>query len=183
MNCAVYQTPLTPCPNLGLKSAPTYVTCSRIAGVVCGEMLARLESSTYPIKDRNNNPIVGFDCEWRTPTSENKADAIQISVAGMPVHVFAPTVGKWKQIPPLMTSLLELKDVIKVGNRIHNDVRAMSYWRVTVPKESTLELGHMSYDRSVSRTRNPSLAGLCRSLLSRTIPKEVTKACAECCWH
>ena len=144
-------------------------------------LICEVASDDYTARDTHGAPLLGFDCEWRI--MHHRADVIQLAT---PHQTCVFQVANLDSLPDVLIALLESKEVRKTGNCIHNDIRQVKRWGVTVPPvgddaESTLELGHLAKQRGVVPQKRTSLAFLCKTLLGFELPKEQTVRVSE--WH
>ena len=147
---------------VSLPVAPVSTKSTEIVNASVGIISQYL--STLP-KERR---AIGVDCEWKV--GAKKAHVLTIALQDERTFVFQ--IANLSRFPPALKKLLEEESIIKVGNRIHNDVAKLKAWKVRL--HPTAELGHLAKARSISPTKNPSLGFLVNALFGCNLPKDGT---------
>ena len=126
---------------VALPTRPKTACTVDIADLLVGEI------SSYLHDKPNELLVIAINAKWRY--GRLKADVVQICLMDGRTYVFhlAIICGNRNHIPRSLKMLLENQAIKKVGNRVHNDVKALLAWGVKV--NSTIELGHVAHARAL----------------------------------
>ena len=117
-------------------------TCIDMTKILVGEISNKLRGKPAELS------VISIDAEWRI--GRMKADLLQIGTLDGCVYLFHLSSiirGRGQEFPLCLKMLLEIEGIQKVGNRVHNDKKALLAWGVEV--KSTIELGHLAHARAL----------------------------------
>ncbi|CAO3644769.1 unnamed protein product [Mucor hiemalis] len=138
--------------------------CSRINNDASFDEDGKAENSVY----------LGFDCEWNVDyLSRNRRCPISIiQIAyGLNIYIFQLKRFRGNNLPGPLEVLLQNDNVVKIGKRVHNDLKYLMDDYGGVGYRGGFDFAHFCKHRRVVKRATAGLADLCRKVLFVNLPK------------